>query len=197
MLTEHRNELTEELVHGLGQCVERIKSDFSDKSVYAFVVYPSSGFRDLGIAFSTREDLPEPEAAELDSELAELLKDHPDLLAKAAGVPPSSPVLDASRWKFVSMFSECFQALNERIQAGYDELYDNGLASDQISQFFSEFITEALATLKSNGVFSGRPFEADVYLGIQFPDSCSGSISIKASENLNSKQWHAELLRLT
>lgn len=198
MLFEQKSELTEQLCDSLQRCAERIGIECADKSVYAFVIFASSGFRNMGLAFSTREDLLEKaaEIATMDAKLVDMLKDHPDLLAKAAAATPPPPLLVAAEWKFAGAYPEAFDGLNVKIATGYDQCYDLGFTGDQINQFFTDFGIDALTTLKSNGMFSGRPFEDDIFLGIQFPDSFAGSISIEASEILNSKQWHSELLRL-
>lgn len=197
ILFEKKQKLVEMLTLALRQCVARITNEFSKHSVYAFVVYPSSGFRDMGLAFSTREDISieDQTPPEIDDDLKVLLADHPDLLEKAklSSTPPK--YLVASEWKYASYYQHEFNSINELISSNYDDLYEAGVSGNQISQFFQDVVIESMKYLQSEAVLSSPPFEVDIFWGIQFPGEFAGDISVNASKALNSEYWHREFLK--
>ena len=74
-------EISKLLFDACEKSIATLMNDMNVK-VYAFVLYPSSGFSDFGLAVSTRESLAELSEDEgIDEELLESLKDHPDLLS--------------------------------------------------------------------------------------------------------------------
>lgn len=199
MLFEKKNKIIKLLTQALQRCVKRIEIDFFNKSIYAFVVYPSAGFADLGLAISYREDTDlNFEANEgLESELFELLKDHQDLLNKVASRTQTPNYLIASEWQNVSCYNKEFDSLNLLIDNEYDELYDLGFKSNEIESFFFDVIIAALKKLKIRKMFSNPPFEEDLFLGIQFSEGIESEVAVKSSEILNSKKWHDKVLKYT
>lgn len=181
--------LEDKLTTAFRRCILRIKDEFLGKSVYAFVVYPSSGYRDIGIAFSTREDLPQEDGG-FDAELQELLRAHPDLLALSTTVSSPPTLILADEWNFIRPYTDLFVEINDEISSSYDYWQDS-----EICGAFTDMIIQSLKTLVSEGHFTSPPFETDTLLGIQFPDSGICEIAIRASSELNSKTWHEQLTK--
>lgn len=189
--------LTSQLLEACLQSVLKLKQNVSGK-VYAFILYPSSGFLDFGLAVSTRESLVDLEKNDdlgFDDELLKSLQSHPDLLAKAQSysTPDSYYELTASEWEYVSIYPELFEKTNSTIAKYYDKFYDDGMNPVEISQFFKKIVIDVFDTMNSMRVFDSACFESSLLKGIQFPDNSNVDLVKAISTHVNSKEWHNKL----
>ncbi|MFT5584202.1 MAG: hypothetical protein ACI9VR_001787 [Cognaticolwellia sp.] len=185
-------ELLQGLKAALYASVTKISEASQPGEVYAFVVYASQNFQDLGVAYSTRKSLRAvvERGTGLSAALLEMLKEHPDLLA--AHGPPGQPVsryeVQACDWQFVSAFPEVFLELNAFIDPSF-----RGVTGQDRRQVFEEALVSALAQLKTEGLFGNPIFEEDILLGVQFPEPVDLPLVIRVSEALNSAAWHEKI----
>lgn len=194
-----QSDLKEKLQEACRGSVLRLENDFRDK-IYAFVLYPSSGFRDFGLAVSTRESLSEMECEDdlgFDDELLKSLQGHPDLLAKAQNYKLSSEYykLTASEWSYVSIYSELFDDLNNYIHRHYDQFYEDGMEPSQIYDLFKNVVTSVFESLQNEGLLSMDCFENDVLKGVQFPDDSNLELVKSISAQVNSEVWHKKICK--
>lgn len=198
-LFERRSELKELILTAMRNVIDRLESEHK-KDIYALVFYPSDGYRDLHISYSTRSSLAalEKKAAGkelgLDPVLLEMLKGHPDLMEQALSYKVSKFYFEvtACEWEGVGAFSELFSEVNDIIDDGYDALYDEGIENGEICRFFASLLTEVLMEVKSMGMLKSPVFVDDVLMGVQFPDSSSAEI-VAISKAVNSASWHEKL----
>lgn len=176
--------------------VRRITGREKKGDVYGFVVYPSSGFRDIGIAYATRSSLATSEKSGEDAAALEALKDHPDLLKLVASQSEGDAYheVTACEWEHVSAFPELFQELNDWIDAEYDQFQDSSRSLNDVNRLFEDAIVEVLEGMKAEGLFASSAFEGDVLLGVQFPDTSNFELTKRVSKRLNSPAWHKRLV---
>ncbi len=148
-------------------------------NVYAFVVYPDSGYVSMYVAFSTRESL----ARRID---------------EASRCEPIRPYfstaeyyeLNADEWEH--SYGDSFAEVNELLDRDYYDFHEAGIEHERIYQFFEDLLVEVVLDLKAEGAFSGGGFENDLLLGIQFSDASGSQFDEmeRASKALNSPYWH-------
>ncbi|WP_169719855.1 DUF4303 domain-containing protein [Zooshikella ganghwensis] len=189
--------ITELLLDACKKCVSHLKQEMKDK-IYAFVLYPSSGFRDFGLAISTKESLKKSDGNEglvFDEDLFKSLQNHPDLLAMAQNYSTSKDYfeLTASEWDNVSIYPELFESLNDYIYKHYDRFYEEGLEPQQISDVFKNAIISVFKSIEKAGLFNDNIFERDVLKGVQFSDLSNPELIKSVSAQVNSSAWHKKL----
>jgi hypothetical protein len=194
-----QSDLQEKLLTACREVISRLENDFSEK-IYAFVLYPSSGFRDFGLAVSTRESLSEKEGEDdlgFDDELLQSLQEHPDLLAKVQSFTLSSDYyeLTASEWAYVSVYPELFHDVNDYIHRHYDQFYEEGMEPSQIYEVFKDVVTSVFKSVKNEGLFNVSCFEADLLKGVQFPDDSNLELVKSISSQVNSDVWHKKVCK--
>lgn len=192
-----RSELDSLVSLAIRQSVDRLSSQHKRKDVYSFVIFPSSGYRDIGISYATRSELSKrPKgSADPDPRLLEKLKNHPDLMRKviANKRPEFYFEVTSCEWAGVRACADLFGQLNRLISEGYDELYDAGIENTEICSFFESLLTAAILSAKSSGVFQKDAFADDVLLGVQFPDSGNADAVVRVSDAVNSRDWHSKV----
>lgn len=197
-LFERHSELTYLTKAAFANVVTRLESTHTKGEICGLVFYPSSGYRDLGIAFATSADLQRNHVSgdlSLDPKLLEMLKDHPDLQQKLASKTPSSNVeqVHACEWNGASKFHDLFDELNDIIHLEYDPTYDAGFDNRQICEFFEELLTSVLLEAQSLKLMNGEVFSDDVLTGVQFPDTSNSETVLRLSQQVNSASWHQRL----
>ncbi|MEM7154124.1 MAG: DUF4303 domain-containing protein [Myxococcota bacterium] len=197
-IDELRQALAALLPGALRKLVARIREGEA-RGIYSFVLYPSSGFRDIGTAFSSRRTLAEAyeKGQALNAELEAMMKEHPDLQLNDLSYTSSEAYyeVNACEWHFISLFQEELAEVNRTIDRVYSLLQDQGVDSATINSTFEELSVEAIKRLKSEGAFSAPTFEDDVLLGVQFPDSSDQELVVRVSAILNSPAWHTKIIQ--
>jgi len=181
------------MVEAIIGSIGSIRSDFFAKSVYSFVIVTTEGFTSVLDSFGTREDLSATAydipilGSDLSPEILEEVKADPDLFALLVNAKIIPEYLIASGW---SHFGHCnhYSKVNDFLDREY---YDNA------HRMIEEVIVQSLLRLKNEGRFRGSPFEDDLFLCIQHMDDPVSEATIRASEILNSKEWHEKLLEHT
>ena len=181
LLTEQRPELKEMLHESLTRAANEVAQGHG--GVYAFVLYPSSGFVDIGVAFSIRNSL-----VRLAEKGAEVHVENEDPYLGSNVYYE----VNASEWEF---FYTDFPEVNGLLADNYDDFYEAGIEPEEISRFFEDLLIEIMSQLKADGTLSPGPFEEDLLFGIQFPDASGAEIDImeRASQALNSPSWHHKI----
>lgn len=193
-VNEYKKTIAKSFVSACEKSIGHVQDRFDSKEVYAYVVYPSHGFRDVGVAVGVRgEGQKENANQDLPPDILEMLKEHPDLLKKANEHPTIDPEIDVPSWEYVSFCENDFSPINDEINASYDDLYDVGLSPSEIESMFEDIIVSVIGRMKKDDIFKGDVFEEDILLGIFFPDSSSLEITRRSSKNLNSKSWHRKV----
>ena len=197
-ITESKKEIFYMLLKACKKSISRIEIDLSSEQIYAFVIYPSLGFRGFGIAVSSREslmDLGHDTNLGFDDELLQSLKNHPDLLEKAQKYLVQKYYIEttACEWKYSSIYDGDFNSVNMFLANNYDKFYEEGIESQKIYSFFLDIVLDVLMTLKKEGAFKANCFEKDLLLGMQFPDTSNLDMVEEVSKKVNSKLWHRKI----
>lgn len=188
-------ELKELILTALKQIAIELESEYNNKEIYSFVIYPSSGFRDLGIAYCTRSYQKNAvrSVEPLDPDILKILNNHPELLEQASNPSENYFEITACEWDGVRAYSDMFSEINDLINEEYDALYDAGIENSEICQFFENLLTEVLLQMKSAKIFSSSAFEDDLLLGVQIPDTEDTEMVIRVSKAVNSSAWHEKI----
>lgn len=194
-MSEIQSEIRDVLLKACQKSLLQIENDFS-YGVYAFVLYPSAGFEDFGLAISTRDSVSTTAGdGELgfDDELMKALAAHPDLLEQAQNNPVTNEYYEviANEWEFVSVCNGAFEEINQYLDQNYEQFYDPKLDSKLLFDAFKNAIIDVLNSLK--GSFNSNCFEKDLLLGVQFADGSHLAIVKEVSSKVNSKYWHEKL----
>lgn len=177
-------DLKQELVLLLSKACEqhfqKIKLSRIYTDIAGYVIYSSSGCRNLGIALCTQEKF---------SEL-------------------SSEKYFAVNWDCINDYSEMFDEVEEKIDEIYSVFYDGELAdinldsfnNDQLWSFISCFLTDVIVNVYSRldraGFFLNEAFSEKVMRGLQFgdPDEYSLPLVFNVSKHVNAPDIHSCLL---
>ena len=167
-----------------------VDREFASESVYAIFLYPTGGFTSFALAVSSRERISAAPTPSVDSELLEMLREHPDLMAQAAAheTSPNYSLLTACEWDYFA--ENRFADLNRFLDANYDALYDLVETPQHIVKLFADVIVGVIARLRTNGCFDRPAIESDPFLGFQYPDTDNLPLMLYVSERVNSPKWH-------
>jgi len=197
-LLDKKSQLEQLLWSAITEVIIRLESQ--DERVYALVFYPSSGYRNIGIAYATRaylERCPGGTGPELDPDLVGMLADHPDLLQQASSHRRSEFYyeVNACEWDCVDAFSDLFSDVNDAIETLFEALYENDDDVQHAEEFYESLLTNVLLRVRSSGLLKDSPdtFAEDMLLGVQFPDSTNGEAVKRISKAVNSVEWHEKL----
>lgn len=180
------------LINAYEACLQVLPEEVSDQLIYAFTVFCDSGFRSMGLAFSTQE------ALNLRNQM--LAKDEVQVFLN---------MMNAAEWPYVNYRYELFADADQMIDEFYDCFYDGEfedveldafVSSDALDKFkndiFLEVIISTLNELHAKGAFAGATFTKDVLLGLQFGDPGLEELSMidVVSSQVNSLYWHEKVM---
>ena len=194
-MKEYRDEIFDDLFTGCTKAISKIKKDLKKKRVYGFVIAPDSGYTGFGIAIGVRgqDDVANNSEfkhyKELFAEFPELEMEWQDELDQQSGV-------EASEWKRFAKYGDCFRKLNSNLRDMIDGFYDDGHEPESVSEFFENVCIAVLRKLKKDKAFSDPVFEKSLLTGIQFHDPTAAATVIRASDKLNIRKWHAQILEV-
>jgi hypothetical protein len=183
-------ELINKIVDACKKHIEQAKIELADQVVFSYVIYCSSGCRNMGAALCTRKGLKERNS----------LVSDPNEPAWYGEVTPAE-------WDHVNEHYELFSGVDDFINRLYEIFYDeeledidlDDLDDDGLWQFISGFFIDAVvksfAVFKESGCFDNSIFEDDVLFGMQFgdPDQYSVEMIEQSSQKLNSNEWHRKI----
>lgn len=188
-------DLKKELVDILStSCIkqlERLKSELSEQSVFAYAIFCSNGCSSMNIAACTREGL-----------------DFRNLKTHNRNQPEWYREVNSSEWNYYNKDYELFSEVNTFIDELFEIFYDGDLDDgerdnyddDELWEFISDFFIDAcvqvLINLRKNQHFKDSCFEGDLLLGMQFgdPDKYALDMIKKSSKRLNSSIWHKKVM---
>lgn len=180
------------LINAYEACLQVLPQEVSGHVVYAFTVFCDSGFRSMGLAFSTQEAL-----SLRNQTLTE------------CGVKAFLNMMNAAEWPYVNYHYELFADADQMIDEFYDCFYDGEfedieldafISNDALDKFkndiFVEVIISTLNELRAKGAFTGAIFTKDVLLGLQFGDPGVEELSMieVVSSQVNSFYWHEKVM---
>ncbi|WP_299495138.1 hypothetical protein [uncultured Shewanella sp.] len=192
-----KNELSEQLLAACQQSLQKIVEDFtsslSKDRIYAFVLYPSSGFVDFGLAYSTRESL-----AKINEKMSSFIKDNSDLLIDNKGsiIPDDYCELTACEWDYIWPHFECFENINDFLDENFDLFYEAEMEPDEINLLFKGIVINVFFELLKRKSFDAHCFENDLLLGVQFPDGNNTDLIKSISKEVNSEYWHQKFIKV-
>jgi len=146
----------------------------------------------LTVAVNTREALGRAQArhTELDADLLELLKDHPDLLAIAAASSNPDPEVCACEWEYV--YSDLpLDDASKLIDDLYEYFYELDWEAGPISDWLLDTVSIGIADFARS-----LPQDGELLLGLQFsdPSVVETRMMERVSGMVNSPFWHAKLV---
>ncbi|TWT92607.1 hypothetical protein [Neorhodopirellula pilleata] len=187
-----RGRLATLILDGLGAGERRARSELSPETLYATVLYSASGFRGLVVAVNTREALDRTAGNRtgVDAGLLEMLKDHPDLLAKAVASSTPEPDVCVCDWEYV--YSDLpHEDAEKLIDDLYEYFYELDWEPEPISDWFLETVSIAVQEFARS-----LPQNNGLLLGLQFSDPSVAETRMMEgiSEMVNSPFWHAKVM---
>ena len=180
------------LINACEKTVSRIPKIVGDEQVYAFAVYSTNDFAGFASAIATEEGFTRrpKHPGGLDPATVEMLKDHPDLLAKVDLTKDPSGYLrvTAAEWDYIGKDDGAFDPLNELVDKIHDDSKDSEWAKTK-----SAFLKAILATLKhlrTHVVSDNACFTPDVLLTFQWADIGTDEPELLSmAKAVNSPQW--------
>lgn len=180
------------LINAYESCLQVLPEEVSGQLVYAFTVFCDSGFRSIGVAFSTQEAL--------------TLRNH---TLGENKVQAFLNMMNAAEWPYVNYRYELFADVDQMIDEFYDCFYDGEfedieldafISHDALNKFkndlFVEVIISTLNELRAKGAFTGAIFTKDLLLGLQFGDPGVEEVRMieAVSSQVNSLYWHEKVM---
>lgn len=187
-----KNELVNKIVDACKKHIEQTKIELADQVVFSYVIYCSSGCRNMGAALCTRNWLQ---------------------LRNSRVSNPSEPAwygeVNSAEWDHINEHYDFFYEVDNFINRLYEIFYDEELDDVDlddlddaglwtfISNFFLDVVVKSFSVLKESGCFDSEVFEGDILTGIQFgdPDQYSVELIEQSSRKLNSDEWHRKVLQ--
>jgi hypothetical protein len=191
-LPEAQRRLATLIVQGLAAGEKRARSELSPAALYAVTLYAASGFRALCIAVNTSEALIRMRAkhTELDAGLLELLKDHPDLLARVGASSSPDPEVSACEWEY--MYSDLpHEDASKMIDDLYEYFYEHDWETGPISDWLSDTVSIGIQDFARS-----LPPDNGLLLGLQFSDPSVAETKMmeRVSGMVNSPFWHEKVM---
>lgn len=188
--TDLKLELIKKIVNALEKHINQTSTELVGQIVFSYVLYCSSGCRDVGVACCSRSGL-----LQRNSKISN------------SNEPLWYAEVNAAEWDHINEHYDLFSEVNEFISSLYEIFYDGHLEDialddldddslwDFISNFFVEATIQSFLILKDSGFLNHQIFESDVLVGMQFGDADQYSVDMieKCSEKLNSSQWHKKV----
>lgn len=193
---DNKEQLREEMLTDVIKVIQILQKQYQDHEIYAFVIYASSCFDDIGIVYSTRSSLKKIVEQGIASRISllERINNQPNVIdsLKEYTVSEFYYEVTSCEWEYINPFCEMFSRINNAIEEGYNDLYDEGIEVSTFHNFIEMLLTEAIIQLIDEKAFSIAAFEDDILLGIQFSDPDPEEVEMvkRVSQKVNSPYWH-------
>ena len=180
------------LIEACKTTVTRIPEIVGDEHVYAFALYSTEDFAGFASAIATEEGLSRrpKHPGGLDPETLEMLKDHPDLLAKVdlTQDPTNYLRVTAAEWDYIGEDGDAFDQSNELASKIHNNTKDGEWAKTKSS--FLRAILATLEHLRRHIAFDNACFTSDVLLTLQWCDIGTDEPELLSiAKAVNSPQW--------
>lgn len=185
----------------IGACIASIGRAHvvvGDERIYAFAVYTTEDFAGFSCAMSTEESFARrpKHPAGLDPETLEMLKEHPDLLAKIDLTEDISDYLrvTADEWEYIGNDNHAFDRVNALAEKIHKINEHREWAVTK--SIFMEQALLALKHVRACQPFAIPTFTSDVLLTLQWRDIGTDEPELLSiATTLNTTQWTSTLQR--
>lgn len=190
------SELAIRLVTACQAGIDSIPTFVQHETIYGVSLYTTCGFEGFTLAVATKQSLVQRQlkGSGRSPKLLEMLKDHPDLLAKTSSHETPQDYLEivADEWGYIGVEPDSFESVNQ--------WFDDQFNQQPIDDFKSHSVAcldaclEALREVRASQPFNANCFVDDVFLCIQFSDIGRNEPELlRIATELNSEAWNKKL----
>jgi|GEM_PF-4552972 len=197
------DEIQELVLNATKIAISDVATQYSNKEVYAFVIYSCSAFEAIGVAYSIRESMKKIIASGIASQarfLERMKESSPETYERYRNTKSNDACYEVTsdEWEFMNAGDDTlFSRLAKEISEIYDVLHEGGLEYEDIYRIIEDLITEVIVQLRDEGAFRNAAFEDDILLGIHFSDPDDDEVEMvrRVSEKVNSDYWHQRVCK--